>query len=261
MLSVTPIRALSDNYIWLLQGFDSSRAAVVCPGEAEPVLRVLREKQLELSAILVTHNHYDHVNGIDALLAEFPEAVVYGPASEAVPHKSHGVAEGDVIEPEGLGVSFTVMDIPGHTAGHVAFYRAEDKALFCGDTLFAAGCGRVFNGTLEGLSRSLQRLARLPADTRVYCAHEYTVENLGFALWVEPDNEDIQQRDKDEEAKVLKGEPTVPSTLALELKTNPFLRTSVPAVVAAASRWAGKPLQGDEQVFAALRTWKDRDYD
>ncbi|MGV6860098.1 MAG: hydroxyacylglutathione hydrolase [bacterium] len=261
MLTVTPVRALSDNYIWLLQGFDKSKAAVVCPGESAAVLKVLHEKQLELSAILVTHNHSDHVNGIKGLMAEFPDAVVYGPASETVHCKHHGVREGDVIEPEGLGVSFSVMDIPGHTAGHVAYYRQEDKALFCGDTLFAAGCGRVFNGTLGDLSRSLQRLATLPPETLIYCAHEYTVENLGFALWVEPENPDIQLRDKAEEAKMEQGIPTVPSTMALELKTNPFLRTSVPEVMAAAQRWAGEPLQGDEAVFAALRTWKDRDYD
>jgi hydroxyacylglutathione hydrolase len=156
-------------------------------------------------------------------------------------------------------MSFSVLDVPGHTEGHIAYYG--HGALFCGDTLFAGGCGRVFSGTFEQLSDSLARIAELPADTRVFCAHEYTLANLGFAAWVEPESTALAARSSLDRGRRARGEPTVPSSIAEELATNPFMRTDQPEVIAAASAWAGRPLEGRAEVFRALRTWKDKDYD
>jgi len=259
MIDVQPIPAFDDNYIWLLTrpGYDG--CAVVDPGDEDPVIERLRALGLALDAILVTHKHGDHVGGIRGLKAEWPDAVVYGPAGEPVRTLERRLRDGDRVTLPGLGVAFGVLDVPGHTEGHIAYHG--DGMLFCGDTLFAAGCGRVFSGTFEQLSVSLQRLGRLPPETRVYCAHEYTLANLGFAAWVEPDSELLGARTARDRAARERGEPTVPSSIADELATNPFMRTDQPAVVAAAARWAGHALCDRDAVFRALRTWKDRDYD
>ncbi|WP_457673446.1 hydroxyacylglutathione hydrolase [Thiolapillus sp.] len=258
-MRIHPLPAFEDNYIWVLRQPRGRHCVVVDPGDEDPVLAWLEEQELGLSAILVTHGHGDHTGGVRALKARWPDAVVYGPSRERVPVVEQPLEEGASLSLEGLDVSCRVMEVPGHTAGHLA-YRLGD-VLFCGDTLFAGGCGRVFSGTHEQLSDSLRRIAALPGDTLLYCAHEYTLANLGFALWVEPDNEAILRRKLAEEEKRSRGEPTVPSTLALELATNPFLRTAEPAVIAAAERWAGRPLNGHREVFRALRNWKDQDYD
>ncbi len=259
MLRIDPIPAFEDNYIWLLRQADGEGCAVVDPGDEEPVIRHLEQHGLKLEAVLVTHKHGDHVGGIAGLKARWPGARVFGPAHEAVRHLDRRLGEGDRLELANLELRFQVMEVPGHTEGHIAYHG--HGLLFCGDTLFACGCGRVFSGTFEQLSDSLRRIAALPPQTAIYCAHEYTLDNIGFAKWVEPDNPALLRREAEERKKRAEGRPTLPSTLSLELDTNPFLRTAEPAVVAAARRWAGKPLDGHREVFRALRLWKDREYD
>ncbi|MCU0765944.1 MAG: hydroxyacylglutathione hydrolase [Gammaproteobacteria bacterium] len=259
MLAIEPIRAFDDNYIWLLRQPGATACAVVDPGDEDPVLERLAADRLFLAAILVTHKHGDHVGGVAALKGRFPDAVVYGPAGEPIPRRDVAVRDGDLVDVAALGARFAVLGVPGHTEDHVAYLT--DGALFCGDTLFAAGCGRVFSGTFEQLHASLQRLAILPEETAVYCAHEYTEANLGFAEWVEPSSAAIQARLAEVRALRERDAPTVPSRIGIERATNPFLRVAEPAVVAAAERWAGHRLGDGARVFRALRTWKDRDYD
>ncbi|MCB1722339.1 MAG: hydroxyacylglutathione hydrolase [Chromatiaceae bacterium] len=261
MIEVSPIPAFDDNYIWLLTRPGTHACAVVDPGDEDPVIERLQASGLELRAILITHKHGDHVGGIRGLKERWPGAVVYGPAGEPIKSLERRLHGGDRITLNDLGVTFDVLDVPGHTEGHIAYHDANDGMLFCGDTLFAAGCGRVFSGTFEQLSDSLVRIGRLPPRTRLYCAHEYTLANLGFAAWVEPDSAALAERTGRDEACRARGEPTVPSTVADELATNPFMRTDQPAVIDAASRWAARPLGDRADVFRALRTWKDKDYD
>lgn len=219
----------------------------------------LQAEGLTLDAILVTHKHGDHVGGIRGLKARWPDAVVYGPLNEPIVTLERRLCGGDQVMLDGLRAQFAIIDVPGHTEGHIAYYG--QGALFCGDTLFAAGCGRVFSGTFEQLSDSLIRIAALPADTRVYCAHEYTLANLGFAAWVEPENADLEARTRRDRLRREHNEPTVPSSIGEELATNPFMRTDRDSVISAAGAWAGRPLKDRAAVFRALRTWKDRDYD
>ena len=259
MFDITPILAFADNYIWLLKSEGSPEVAVVDPGVATPVLERLQSEQLNLGAILITHHHHDHTGGIGRLKEAFPNAKVYGPAHEAIPGMTHPMAEGDEIQLPWGGDSLKIFDMAGHTAGHIAY--AGEGLLFCGDILFAGGCGRVFDGTMEQMAASLQRIAQLPEETQLYCAHEYTQDNLGFAHLVEPENQAIQERQAATQRLRSEGKPTVPSLLSLELKTNPFLRTQIPTVIAATEQWANKPLNSNAELFTALRTWKDRDYD
>ncbi len=259
MLTIVPIPAFDDNYIWLLRNPGSRVAAVVDPGDEEPVLEYLRTHGLELGAILITHRHWDHTGGVQDLLSLFPRIPVFGPAGESIPTVTQALREGDSVSVAGLDVALKTLDVPGHTAGHIAYYG--EGALFCGDTLFTAGCGRVFDGTADDLYRSLMRIASLPPATRIYCAHEYTLDNLGFAKWVEPENPALLEREKQDRASRAGDRPTVPSLLGLELATNPFLRAHVPQVIKAAEAYAGRPLQSGAEVFAAVRSWKDRKYD
>lgn len=256
MTAIIPIPAFADNYIWLVR--DGTRAVVVDPGDARPVLDYLAREGLALAAILATHHHNDHVGGIVGLLERHP-APVFGPARESIPRITHALAEGDVISIPGMPLRLRVLDIPGHTAGHIAYFGDIDgvPSVFCGDTLFAAGCGRLFEGTPAQMWASLCALAALPADTRVYCGHEYTLANLRFALAVEPDSEAL--RDRQALARVMRerGEPTLPSTIAAEIATNPFLRAAQANVRAAAAAHAGHPLADDVESFAALRAWKN----
>lgn len=253
MLSIFPIPAFNDNYIWILVDEVNQYAIVVDPGDATPVLAFLQQRQLTLSAILITHKHHDHTGGIVALLSVFPNTQVFSHPLEKVMQTTHPVSDNDVISIHDN--DFSVMCIPGHTLGHVAYYCSP--ILFCGDTLFANGCGRVFEGTAEQMLQSLQKLMTLPDETKVYCGHEYTVSNIAFALHVEPNNIALQKRF--ETAKQLRSnhQPTVPSTMALEKLTNPFLRTHVSSVMDAISKKAGRVLDSDVAVFAALREWKN----
>jgi len=259
MLEITPVNAFDDNYIWMLSQPGAAAAVAVDPGDETPVLDWLRSQGNHLTAILITHHHYDHIGGIPELTAAFPGIPVYGPAGHSIRGVTHPVAEGDRVILDGLDGVWVVLEVPGHTAGHVAYYG--EGSLFCGDTLFAGGCGRVFDGTFEQLSASLQRIAALPPETQLYCAHEYTLANLGFAAWVEPDSAAVKNRTSEAESLRQAGRPTVPSRLSLELETNPFLRTSVPSVRQAAARASGRSLESTAQVFTALRQWKDREYD
>ncbi len=261
MLQVTPIGAFNDNYIWLLRPADGSEAWVVDPGDAAPVLAELERLQLELAGILITHHHFDHVGGIEALRKHAAdqgrELVIYGPDNPAIDGISHPLREGDCAEV--LDTRFTVYEVPGHTLDHIAYFAAEGASspiLFCGDTLFAGGCGRLFEGQPEQMWNSLLSLRDLPDETLVYCAHEYTLANLDFARVVEPDNQTLLQRIRSDQDRRRRGEPTVPSRLAIECSTNPFLRADCPAVQAAA-RQRGGNLNQDAQVFAEIRAWKD----
>lgn len=259
MLDASPIPAFDDNYIWLLRDPGSSVAAVVDPGDEEPVIAALAEQGLDLGAILITHHHYDHIGGVDGLRELFPGARVFGPEDRRIHSLTDVLGEGEEIRIPGLGERFRVLEVPGHTSTHIAYLGAG--ALFCGDTLFAAGCGRVFDGTFEQLAASLARIAALPPQTLCYCAHEYTLANLGFAKWVEPGSTALAQRQREAAALREADRPTVPSRLAEELATNPFLRTGVPGVKAAAEAAAGHPLITSTQIFTALRRWKDEKYD
>jgi hydroxyacylglutathione hydrolase len=256
MAAIIPIPAFTDNYIWLLR--EGPHAVVVDPGDPVAVQEFLERERLLLAAILVTHHHGDHVAGIADLLAD-RSVPVLGPARERIPGRTQALSGGDIARVPELGLELAVLDVPGHTAGHVAFAGtvAGVSVAFVGDTLFAGGCGRLFEGTPAEMAASLERLAALPPATRVYCAHEYTLANLRFAAAVEPGNADVLETL--ESVRVLRGRDviTLPTTLGRERRINPFLRCEVPAVHAAAEAHAGSPLPGPAEVFAVLRAWKD----
>lgn len=252
-LHVVPLRAFKDNYVWTLR--DGRSAAVVDPGEARPVLDYLAAENLTLVAILATHHHQDHVGGIEELRRLHP-VPVYGPRGEPITTLTDSVGGGDRVAIPELGVSFDVLDIPGHTRAHIAYYGAN--MLFCGDTLFACGCGRVFEGTPAQLYASLERLAALPDETLVYCGHEYTLANIGFAKAVEPGNAALAEREKSDAQLRRENRPTLPSTIAREKATNPFLRVTRPAVIESANKYLGRRIAEPAAVFAALRQWKNQ---
>jgi hydroxyacylglutathione hydrolase len=237
------IPAFQDNYIWLYVNTRTKTGIVVDPGDAAPVLSVLDKRAIRLAAIFITHHHQDHTGGVSALaeaaLLSYPGTAlpIYGPAQESIASVTHPLSEGDKVSVPGFP-SFTILDIPGHTRGHIAYYGAG--LLFCGDTLFTAGCGRLFEGTPATLFNSLQKINQLPPDTLIYCAHEYTEKNLAFALTVDPHNQALQDRYKQVQEQRAKFQATVPSELGLEQKTNPFLRTD------------------RLDIFTALRAAKDR---
>ena len=254
-MDLVALPAFADNYIWMLH--DGARAVVVDPGDSAPVSQALDAMGLQLAGILVTHHHPDHVGGVDALRPRL-QGPVWGPAREAIPEPFVALNGGQRIEV--LGATFEVLDVPGHTAGHIAYVQCNVPAhplLFCGDTLFSAGCGRVFEGTPAQLAASLALLDKLPADTRVCCTHEYTLSNLRFAAAVEPANEAIRAHTVHCQAQRAAGAPTLPSSLETERRINPFLRCSEPAVIAAA-RAQGAPDDSSVAVFTALREWKNR---
>lgn len=235
---------------------DGTRALVVDPGEAGPVLAALDARHLELAAILVTHHHADHVGGVDALRSRLT-GPVFGPGREVVPQPCTGLVGGQRCE--ALGLTFEVIDVPAHTAGHIAFFCAEgagEPVVFCGDTLFSAGCGKLFEGTAAQMFDSLTKMAALPDDTRVCCGHEYTVSNLRFAQAVEPANDEVGRHMEHCQALRAEGRPTLPSAIGRERRINPFMRCAEPAVIAAALAHGGAGRSGSD-VLAALRTWKN----
>jgi hydroxyacylglutathione hydrolase len=255
MLQVTPVRAFADNYIWLIHApRDGSKVVAVDPGDARPVEAALADRKLELSAILLTHHHADHVGGVADLL-HHRRVPVFGPARENTPGHPSKLREGDGVSLPELGLEFSVLEIPGHTAGHIAY--VGHGALFCGDTLFSAGCGRLFEGTPEQMTTSLAKLAALPPDTLAYCGHEYTINNLKFALTVEPDNRNAAAYLEECREKRARDEATVPSSIRRERNVNPFLRCDQQTVKQAAEARAGRGLQNHIEIFAVIREWKD----
>lgn len=251
-LTVVPVAAFDDNYLWILRRGDW--AAVVDPGDAKPVIAYLEAEKLTLTAILITHHHADHIGGNEALLRRYP-VPVYGPSDERIATITRQVRDGDRFTLDALATSFAVIEVPGHTRSHIAYYR--EGAIFCGDTLFACGCGRLFEGTAPQMHASLARLGALPNDTRVYCAHEYTLSNLRFARAAEPSNPEIALWEAEAREQREQGRPTVPSTIDREKRANPFLRCNQSEIVNNAGRQAGMPLSGEVEVFAALRNWKN----
>ena len=254
--TLIPIPALSDNYIWMVQ--KNGHALVVDPGESGPV-EALLSPELTLEAILITHHHNDHTGGVRAL-QQRTGARVYGPRHENLPVCDVRLSEGDRVDLPGMGLHFQILDIPGHTAGHIAYIGligADQPLIFCGDTLFAAGCGRLFEGTPAQMLASLGKIEHLPPETLVCCAHEYTAANIRWALQVEPGNAALQARARDTAELRSQGRPTLPSRLDLELRTNPFMRTRHPDVRAAAQRQAAGHMDSPEAVFACLRQWKN----
>ena len=254
-MEVLELRAFTDNYIWLLLNPDEKHCAVVDPGDVQPVIDWLNEHpQWTLSDVLITHHHHDPVGGIDELKQQYNVRVI-GPAQASIPGLDLVVGDSDEIKV--LGRTVQVIAVPGHTLDHVAFYLPGDQILFSGDTLFAAGCGRLFEGTAGQMLDSLERLAALPDATRVYCAHEYTLGNLHFAQAVEPDNKQIADRLLEVESTLARGACTLPSTIGLEKATNPFLRTSIPDVRTASQNYAQARIETPAACLQSLRDWKN----
>lgn len=260
-LSVLTVPAFKDNYLWLIH--DGVHAAAVDPGDGQPILDALRANGLTLTAILLTHHHADHIGGVPQLLSEYSVPVL-GPRKDGIDAVTQPLGEGDRVQVPGLALTLSVLDVPGHTRGHIAYVRNDPDNpsaphwLFCGDTLFGAGCGRLFEGTAEQMAASLAKLAALPEDTLVYCAHEYTLSNLRFAEAVEPGNVALKMRIVADSKARGTNLPTVPSNIAIEKATNPFLRATEPGIVDSLVA-AGRLQPGASPVaaFAALREWKN----
>lgn len=253
MMAIHAVPAFSDNYLWVIER--GGKAACVDPGDAAPIEAFLAARKLTLACILATHHHGDHVGGLAALKRRWG-CPAFGPAREDIAGLDRRLEEGDRITVPGVDLELSVLDVPGHTAGHIAY--VGDGVVFCGDTLFACGCGRLFEGTPGQMAASLGKLAALPAETQAYCAHEYTLSNIRFAQAVEPGNAALQARRAREQARRDRGEPTVPSTIGEERATNPFLRCDCAEVRACASARAGRTLTDPVEIFATLREWKNQ---
>ena len=258
-LTILTVPAFQDNYLWIIH--NGTHAVVVDPGDSVPILHALTQHKLELSAILLTHHHADHIGGVPALLAKLAtsrQIPVFGPANDGISVVTDALRQGDTVHLPELDLQLSVIDVPGHTLGHIAYFAATQHWLFCGDTLFAGGCGRLFEGTPAQMLTSLDKLAQLPDDTMVYCAHEYTLSNLRFATEVEPDNVQLKQRLVTEKHKRDQGIPTVPTQIGLEKQTNPFLRSRQASVISSLLKHHKITKSHDEAAnFAALREWKN----
>ena len=270
MIRIEPVQAFKDNYIWMLH--DGTNAALVDPGAAEPAIKALDDRGLELAAVLLTHLHYDHNRGVPGLLERW-QVPVFGPLLNDHDRASHPpfpepgtvpldcvthvVGEGHTVSVDALGIELSVLAVPGHTKGHIVFHEPQRGWLFSGDTLFGAGCGKVFGGSMQAMIDSLDRLAGLPADTEVYCAHEYTLANLRFALAVEPANAAVNDRVKADSLKRYLGLPTLPSRIGLERETNPVLRVTEPQVLDRLRAERGVHASTRVAAFEALRSWKN----
>ncbi|MCH9770415.1 MAG: hydroxyacylglutathione hydrolase [Gammaproteobacteria bacterium] len=254
MHKIIPIPALNDNYIWLIVHPQQQSAAIVDPGEAGPVIATLEAQALTPVAILITHHHWDHTNGIAELLQHY-DIPVYTPANDHVPLSTQGLNEVDTLYIEELAAEFKILDIPGHTHGHIAYVGLG--AVFCGDTLFTGGCGRIFEGTASQMLDSLDKLNALPDDTQIYCGHEYTQANLNFAINVEPDNAALRERIKQADQLRAENKPTVPANITTERATNPFLRCNEVNVRQAIQVHYDETFSNRVDFFAALRQWKN----
>ncbi len=253
-LQVSAIPAFADNYLWLVH--DGRHAIVIDPGDAAPVEAALSSGHLTLVAILLTHHHGDHAGGVTELSRQ-RDIPVFGPAREKIAGVTHRLSEGDIVKLDEPAITFDVLDVPSHTAGHIAYVDHQHGWLFCGDTLFAGGCGRLFEGTPGQMTQSLGKLAALPDAMKVYCAHEYTVSNLRFAVAAEPDNPAVAERLSQAQAARARGERTVPSTVGEEKRTNPFLRYREPGIVRTLREQAHLASDDPVAAFAALREWKN----
>ncbi len=258
-VKIESIAAFNDNYFWVIH--NHHYAVVVDPGDAGPVRDYLLKNKLSLSAILLTHHHADHIGGVAELLAN-DQVPVYGALADRETRRistiSHGCSQSESIFLDNLTISLEVLEVPGHTSTHIAYYCRQLNSLFCGDTLFGAGCGRLFEGTPEQMLNSLKKIAALPSDTMIYCAHEYTLSNLRFALAAEPRNPALIHRMEQASSTREQGKSTVPSPLALELQTNPFLRGNSPEIIHTLQQQQKiGPAPDEVAVFTALRTWKN----
>ncbi len=251
MFNITAIPALKDNYIWVMH--NQQHAVIVDPGEALPVIEFLTTHRLQATAILCTHRHSDHIGGI-ARLREVYNVPVYGRRHPNNPHITNNLVAHEQLMLEKFDISLDIIDVPGHLDDHIAFIGPD--FVFCGDILFGAGCGRNFEGTPEQLYLSLQRLAQLPDNTRVYCAHEYTLANIRFALTCEPNNQALQQRARQAAQLRAAGLATLPSTIALEQATNPFIRCAQPEIIQTLQQ-RGLQDTAEVAVFTALRAWRN----
>lgn len=250
---IIPIRALKDNYIWLFFDEETQEAWVVDPGDASPVEQILNQLNLSLSGMLITHHHYDHSGGVKSLLLNWPKATVISSHKSPLGFITQSVREGNLVQ---CGKrQFKVLEIPGHTLDHIAF--VSEDILFCGDTLFSVGCGKVFEGTPEQMYYSLNKLSQLSQTTKIFCGHEYTLANLKFAQLVEPHNPNIINKINEVMLLHEENQPTLPALLHLEKLTNPFLRCEEMTVKHAAEHYAEKKLNHPVQVFATLRAWKN----
>lgn len=255
MNTITALPTLKDNYIWAIHSLAGSQIIVVDPGDASPVLTYLAKNKLSLFAIFLTHKHWDHTHGVLSLLNHFPDVAVYGPSLEKVPGVTRFVKEGDEIALPPFDLTFRVMEIPGHTLGHIAY--VSPTLLFCGDTLFSAGCGKIFEGTPLQMYTSLNRIKNLPENTLVFCGHEYTANNLIFAALVEPSNVHLQQRRLQVNELRQRNLPTLPSTILLERQTNPFLRCETPEIIASVQKHCKIEEINPVSIFSHLREWKN----
>ena len=256
-LRVVPIPALKDNYIWVIH--NNQHAVVVDPGEATPVINYLHSNALSLDAILITHHHADHVDGIDHLCAQTKHVPVYGPENKNIAQLTVHLEDNAWVEVHALAAKFAIFSTPGHTHDHIAYYLSHQgqEWVFCGDTLFATGCGRLFEGTAAEMLASLKKITALPETTRICCAHEYTVDNIRFALAVEPESLALKSWLAKAQALRLNGQATVPTTLAHELNTNPFLRCTQPNIIASAKQYAKRARVNETEILATLRDWKN----
>lgn len=255
MLTIHPIPTFKDNYIWVIH--NQSYAVVVDPGIALPVIEYLQSKKLQLSAILITHHHNDHTGGNAGLLGLF-DVPVYGPRNEFIPTVTHPLREDNQVNLQEISLNLTVLDTPGHTQGHIAYCGSDPmNMVFCGDTLFSCGCGRIFEGTPQQLYESLQKLSQLPDDTLIYCTHEYTLSNIRFARVVDPKNSKLIELEITAQALRNQNIPTIPTTLMLEKAVNPFLRCNQQAIAHSVQNYSAQSLLDPLSVFTVLREWKN----
>jgi hydroxyacylglutathione hydrolase len=258
-IKVSMIKAFSDNYIWAISSNLGQKMALVDPGDADVCINFIEQEQMQLSSILITHHHADHIGGINKLVEycknkQWP-LTIYGPESENIPHCDVALNDSHTVKLADVDLEFSIIDLPGHTSGHIA-YLSQDN-LFCGDTLFSGGCGRLFEGTPSQMLSSLEKLSALPECTRVYCAHEYTQANLNFALTVEPCNTELVHYYNQVLQKREQGIATIPSSIMLENKINPFLRCNEPSLMTSAAEFSSNKVNNKLQTFTIIRAWKD----